>query len=231
MPRGGELNALDYRIGFGFKGQDGQFYGPTGSIGLFHLGNDYYSPLNEPVLLQNTQLGLSGNTGNVGGPHVHVAKWKPGNVPGGYYVAKYDRTYFDPSDVKGITGTVSETGRGTDSGYFVRVAANNGYTYEFFHLNRIDVKVGDIIGDETMKEDGVRLMIRGATGQDLPFGNREIYEKEVKNWIGSNQTDFGKYILGLGEQFSRPMRARITELEKQLAQEATILTKGKYLVQ
>lgn len=206
------MTALDYKIGFGFKGQDGTYYGPKGSVGLYHLGNDYYAPLNTPLVLQGVQLGLSGNTGIVAGPHVHVAKWKPGNVIGGYFVSKYNRTYFDPGDVTGQTGKVSEVGKSSDAGNFVRISANNGFTYEFFHLNRQDVKVGDIIGGGEKQvayiaPETVRSLFQEA-GLPPPTAEQENYYSHHPGGYTELYKDFWKVLA-----------ATVASLKAQLAQQ------------
>lgn len=140
--------ASDYPVAFGFLAQDGKYYGPNGSVGLYHLGDDRYTPVGTEYRVLGTLLGYTGATGTVGGPHCHSGKWKPGNLPGGYYVAKYDHTYFSPADVFQVGGTVTEVRTQSigDAGKFVRWFGPDGFTREVFHLSSVSVKVGDKIG-------------------------------------------------------------------------------------
>ena len=104
------MTVQDYPVGFGYKEQDGAYYGPQGSIGLYHLGEDLYTPTGIRFELKGKLLGLTGATGNVGGPHIHLAKWKIGNQSGGYYVSKYNRTYFKATpSIWQSAGKVTET--------------------------------------------------------------------------------------------------------------------------
>lgn len=81
-----------------------------------------------------------------------------------------------------------------------------------------------------MSEDAVRYSIRGVTGQDVPFNDKTRYEKEVKYWTGRNDVEFGKYLLGLGDQYAKALRKQVKGLEADLAKDATQLSPGKYLV-
>ena len=213
------MTASDYSVGFGFKGQDGEFYGTNGSVGLYHLGNDLYCPMNTDLTIQGVHLGLTGKSGMVGGPHLHVAKWQAGNVSGGYYISTYKRSYFDPSDVWQQTGTVSEVGgNNPQAGNFIRVAADNGFTYEFFHLSRIDINVGDKIEGDDMET----ITILQSALNDARK-NVEIFESAL---------NAQKQLTGTFESALNAEREKTKELEKQLADQSkgTELKTGKYYI-
>lgn len=209
------MSALGYPVGFGFKGQDGYYYGPNGIVGLYHLGDDYYTPMNTPLTLQEVSIGLTGKSGTAGGPHLHVAKWKQGNIAGGYYVKKYDRTYFEPSDVKTISGTVLNTGLAADPGKFVLIKADNGFTYDFFHLNEIYVKQGDVIGANM---DIIETL---QSALNLARKNEELYESALNASKKTNE---------ILESALNASRAENEELKKALDKDAQVLSAGKYTV-
>lgn len=140
-----------------------------------HLGRDRGCPLNTPVVVVNTEIGLAGETGGASGVHTHAAKWKPGNFGGGIYVAKYDATYFDPSDVFDTPGTVSEAGFNAVAGNYVRWQNGDGFTREIFHMNSLNINVGDIIGNMEKKFDEA----------DRNNVNIYIHGKDVGNYKGA----------------------------------------------
>lgn len=215
----------DYNVGFGFKGQDGQFYGPNGSIGLYHLGEDFYTPIGVQFIVLGKLLGLTGNTGNVGGPHIHLAKWKPGNHADGYYVAKYNRTYYKatPSIWK-AAGKVIEisTQNVGDAGKFVRWQADDGFVYEGFHMSRVDVKVGDLIGEDDMKITNHEQV---DVAYQFILGRRAESVAAKEAWMGKDIFDLLWFLANSKEGQLRSYyasmfgkdQASIEDLKKQLA--------------
>lgn len=174
------MTAQDYSVQFGFKAQDGEFYGPNGSIGLYHLGEDLYTPTGTEFIVCGVRLGLTGSTGNVGGPHLHVAKWKAGQHSDGYFVAKYNRTYYKATPsvwtAEGVVTELSHVNVG-DAGKFVRWRAVDGFTYEGFHLSSVDVQIGQEIkgGYDMASDDIIKLIIKHLLYRDATDGDVKAY--------------------------------------------------------
>lgn len=200
------MTAADYPVTFPFRATTAP-YTPTNP----HLGADRAMPIGTAVIVAGTRIGLSGMSGAATGPHTHQAKWKPGNLPGGLYVLKYNATYFDPADVLTTGGTVSQisTVDMSAAGRFVRWQ-KDGFTREVFHLSQVDVKVGDIIGDDMPElanqgdvENLVEVVYRMKATPD-----------DIKYWmdaINANQLDFKKLFFAMKDSQRYSIEAYINE--------------------
>lgn len=170
------MEAKDYRVTFPFKGQDGKYYGPNGIVGEFHLGDDRATPSNTIIKILGTLIGYSGNTGISSGPHTHAEKWKEGRHAGGVYVAKYNRTYWKPTNIFNAPGTVIYVGYLGAAGNTVRWKGDDGFTYGIFHLNRVSIKRGaKIMAVPKVKKVYMDRIVEHFLG-------RKPNSAEVKNW-------------------------------------------------
>jgi len=232
------VSVQDYAVGFPFKGQDGAFYGPNGSIGLYHLGDDLYTPTGTAFIILGTLLGYTGATGRVGGPHIHLAKWKSGNVASGYFVPRYNRSYFKPTpSVFQVPGKVIELSNQNigDAGKFIRWQADDGYTYEGFHLSQVLVSVGDLIGkgESMIDETTCRWIIEQTTGRG-PVAN------ELADRVGKYSPAYviNEYVNSAAGKDFRARQAKehadkdaiINKLTNQLDGKGTTLSPGLYVV-
>lgn len=97
-----------------------------------HKGDDRAMPVGTSVRVNGVQIGNSGKTGFVTGPHLHVGKWLNGRHynPGGkgFSFNSAVVTQIDPYD-------------NDANGKFVRVQAD-GYSWVYLHLSEITCKVG-----------------------------------------------------------------------------------------
>lgn len=119
----------------------------------FHRGVDYGCPTGTPVIVNGTQIGLSGATGAVTGPHLHVGHWSGGNS-----------VRLEPGDGFKINSTtVLRLGHNDPTnGNYVHVGDADGSYWVYLHLSRIDVEVGqELKGDEVFNE-GDRVNINVA---------------------------------------------------------------------
>lgn len=129
--------AADYPVSFGYKAQDGIYYAdrphPDYShlyIGKYHRGSDRAMPENTPVVIGDTTIGLSGNTGMTGGPHLHIQAMKSSDI--------------NPAPYEFKPGVVQEVGYMSDFGNYVSILVDGVKVY-YAHLNQIKVKVGQRI--------------------------------------------------------------------------------------
>lgn len=168
-------------------------------------------------------LGLTGNTGNVGGPHIHIAKWKHGNIGGGYYVSRYNRTYFPAGNsvfsAKGKVIEISTQNVG-DAGKFVRWQADDGFTYEGFHLSQVNVKVGDIIGGnmatDALTRDEVIRNWRWSHREDPPESSVQFYTGKPLSVLQNDSLKSDK-VEKVHQDYLEGLKAR--ELGNKLAKE------------
>jgi murein DD-endopeptidase MepM/ murein hydrolase activator NlpD len=91
----------------------------------FHKGIDYGCPTGTPVIVNNHIIGISGATGEVTGPHLHVGKWVGGTVE-------------DPGVGNGFildTPTVYDTGSDNVNGNYVRLLDKQSVLWVYLHLS------------------------------------------------------------------------------------------------
>lgn len=142
----------DYPVGFGYgetnpikwnsAGQPTlyQYYGPVNQtinfIAISHRGNDRFTPIGIPLAESKTdrlKIGLTGDTGNVSGPHCHIQASKEVTVQKTINPTKYT---FQP-------GIIVETGFASAWGNYVKVKTDTGVYVVYAHLSKIYGKVGD----------------------------------------------------------------------------------------
>jgi len=217
------MTASEYPVTFPFKGQDGTYYGPNGSLGLYHLGDDRRmprinnqpkNPIPQTVYNGSTLLGKTGVTGTTSGHHLHSAKYKLGKVAGGYYEPRYNQTYFKPSNIFNAPGVVIQAGpSGGSGGTLVRWVSDDDYRYEHFHLSSVNVKVGDRIGynesEEIMPtEQEVKYVFQVVTGSAPTAQNIAFYTarpwSRLNNWaIAKLQQKYEAQLAAAGGNYAQ----------------------------
>lgn len=132
-----DKTAADYPVTFGYKAQDGYYYGPNGIVGKYHRGNDRPTPTGTPIVIGNTTIGLTGATGLVSGPHLHTQAFPAGTN----YATDLDPSpyEFKPGKVVSITPHSQFGNQAT-----IRVGAVD-ITYA--HLSKVNVVNGQLIGE------------------------------------------------------------------------------------
>lgn len=136
----------DYPVTFAYKAQDGKYYGPNGSVGLYHRGEDRACPTGSPIIVQGVTIGLVGATGLASGPHLH-------------FQCMNGTTDKDPAPYRWAGGTVTTAGWHTQFGNQVRITHADGMVMIYAHLSKINVTVGQKIGGsmaETINDDVAR---------------------------------------------------------------------------
>lgn len=150
-----------------------------------HKGQDYGLTL-QPVLVGNTVIGTSGNTGSYLGQsypyHLHVQagtdQWAQNTVSPVQYV--------------GQPGTVVKTGWASEWGNYVCVQVNNIYVF-YCHLSAINVTVGTVLH----AEDNVAIIQnsdawRGRLNKVMQRERgRDLGNGEFDPWVGQ---DFLHYV-------------------------------------
>lgn len=205
-------NVLTYPIYFPYGAKLFPFYGSVadgdgfnGTIAPAHHGDDRTGATGGEVIVSGKQIGLSGATGTVTGPHLHNDKYKQGKYTG-VYVAAFNRTYFKPTDAFGITGTVIFAGDAGTAGKMVEIQATNGYNYRFLHLSRIDVGVGDIIKADDMTSRTTAIwLLRTLQHVHSPT------EARIKSWTGLDDAQLSAKLEGVyGADWFKGQTEKIT---------------------
>lgn len=167
------MTAKDYPITEGFGCQPGyplnQSLCPAGQG--FHNGIDYGCPEGTPIVVNGITIGISGATGYVTGPHLHVGKWNGGTVmnPGsGGFSFK--------------SAVVTEINEDPTNGKYVRVQGD-GHSWVYLHMSdNKKVKVGQTLeGDDMYKgrfeDKTIELSAHGWYDKAVHYRKRTIEEK------------------------------------------------------
>lgn len=158
------MTAKDYPITTPFGKVDGY---PLNNG--FHKGLDYGCPVGTPVVVSGVQIGLSGDSGFVTGPHLHIGKW-------------VDSQPQDPTGGFDVIGTVTEVGYDETNGNYVRIGTGSA-SWVYLHLSKIGVSVGQGINGEIMDKEATYEFAANASQfvllRKVPMG-REEFDKYHK---------------------------------------------------
>lgn len=152
----------------------------------FHNGIDYGCPTGTPIVVNGVTIGLSGATGYVTGPHLHVGRWVNGKAT-------------NPGVGKGFTfksAKVTEINQDATNGKYVRVQGD-GASWVYLHLSKIgNIKVGQVLtppkeNDVAVKIDlpTARYLVAAFYGFDGKDGRINAFEGE---WDKNLQGLIGK---------------------------------------
>lgn len=133
------MTAQDYPVEFGFHAQDDTYYGPSGSVGFWHLGVDRYTPTGTTVVINGIEIGKTGATGIVAGPHLHIQAWQGDNP----------RNAIDPAPYEFKPGVVKVVSASSDFGNYIIVDVN-GTNVAYCHLSVQEAKVGQDLRENNM---------------------------------------------------------------------------------
>ena len=128
--------ASDFEINFPYGATDAP-YSPTHP----HRGDDRPCPVGTPVVIEGVSIGLTGATGFVSGPHLHIQEWQSD-----YANTRKPQNAFVPGKVVNIDPDGTQ-GDGS-FGKFITIQTADGWNDTYCHLSQINVSVGQVIGDE-----------------------------------------------------------------------------------
>lgn len=149
----------------------------------FHNGIDYGCPTGTPIVVNGVTIGLSGATGYVTGPHLHVGKWSGGTV-------------MDPGVGGGFhfnSAKVTEINEDATNGKYVRVQGD-GYSWVYLHMSDNNkVSVGQVLeGDDMADKVDVnmsRVLQHGILGRNGLDGRPDALAGQTDSpWVGEELT-------------------------------------------
>lgn len=179
------MTAADYPVSFPYGAQDGQYYGPNGSVGLYHRGDDRACPQGTPVVVNGVQIGLTGTTGASSGPHLHL----------GCFVGSTDANPNGQGFA--LPGPVLVLAVGYDglNGNYVKLKDANGTLWVYLHLSVQSVSTGQYLpevsnkGEEMIIGDGDNWYSR-CNKTHLQIRGRELSRDVFNSFVGQDFLHF-----------------------------------------
>lgn len=125
---------IDYPINFPYGSSE-----PPYSTAHRHRGDDRAAPLGTPIVIEGITIGKVGMTGMATGYHCHIQEW----------IGNISNTRKPQNSFKG--GLVTAATSSSDFGNYVTIQTADGWQDSYCHLSEINVKVGQIIGEDDVK--------------------------------------------------------------------------------
>lgn len=167
-----------------------------------HKGNDHPTPMRTPLIIGDTLVGYTGNSGEYMGmkyaPHLHIQAGRD----------EWVQQVLDPNPYEFKPGMVVHAARASQWGNYVIIRLDNGVYVCYAHLDEIVVKEGQQIGGRKVKvRDNIiaaRIVfseVKGDKFQDVHngkadafiisnFGDMEFDKFLIKIWQRKDSEDF-----------------------------------------
>lgn len=115
-----------------------------------HNGVDRSMPIGIPIVIGKVVVAYSGNTGKSSGPHTHSQAGTDKECQNVVNPAPHE---FKPGTVVAIrtTDPYKPGQKGGEWGKFVTIRNQSGMYITYAHLSQVNVKPGQVIGEEDMK--------------------------------------------------------------------------------
>lgn len=174
------MSAANYTVNFGYKAQDGYYYGPSGIVGKYHRGNDRPCPTGTPIIISGVTIGLTGATGLASGPHLHTQACTAGS--------NYAND-LDPGPYEFKNGTVISAGWHSQFGNHIVIRVG-GVDITYAHLSKINVQVGQVIGDTLMIIQNADNWYWRMNKVHMQIIGKEFPRSEFNWWVGKEFMSF-----------------------------------------
>ncbi len=222
-------SAQDYPINFPYGATD---Y-PYGKPELpFHRGDDRATPNGTKLIIQNKLCALTGESGFVTGPHLHIQEWK-----GTVYDTRKPQNAFKPGLVTTISNNVNQ-----QWGRYITISNEDGWNTTYCHLSEIYVSKGDIIKEEdTMTPSALNALsqaawnkpaddkfIKSYTGKDVEKTIVDVLNSSANKELRTKANNFDNVQRALNEAYKRlNSKTNPGDAEKALAEIRKIVNNSK----
>jgi len=166
------MSAQGYGINFPYGATSAPY-----SVSRPHRGDDRPCPTGTPLAINGQVIGLTGATGFVTGPHLHIQEWN-----GSYANTRKPQNAFKPGTVVNVDKDATQGDR--SFGKFISIQNADGWVDSYCHLSVINCNVGDKIGvtmsDSSITEaetDVLRIAHSEAGGWNLGEVHTGKYDK------------------------------------------------------
>lgn len=182
------MTAQDYPVTFPY----GSTESPYGTALLpYHRGEDRATPTGTEVVIAGVTAGLTGASGLVTGPHLHIQEWK-----GDVKTARKPQHSF-----KG--GLVTQVSNNTEQQWGRHFTIHNpdGWNTTYCHLLKVNIKVGD-----ELKEGGdVKITKEQVYWHYVTIRGYKPSEKELAGYVGQDYVtateDIKKYTVDRAQDY------------------------------
>lgn len=159
-----------------------------------HRGNDRAAPKSTPIYILDTLIGTVGRTGKATGYHCHTQEWY-----GSFANVRKPQNEFKP-------GVVTQVGFSFDFGNYVTITNSDGWNTSYCHLERRDVTLGQIIGENVNNTpERVKAVFKA-------YLQSTATQNDINYWVNRPTTDLDD--TAASTRFARDA-AKIKALESQ----------------
>jgi len=153
------MSAKDYSVNFPYGATSAPY-----SAARPHKGNDRPCPARTPIVIGDTTIGLTGDTGYTFGAHLHIQEWN-----GSYSNVRKPQNEFKPGTVIGVYPNSKGDG---SFGKFIDIQTADGWVDSYCHLSAINVQVGQKVGGSMAEKTNLgtaRILAESILGRDRDF--------------------------------------------------------------
>lgn len=183
--------STDYIMTFGY-GRTDPPYGTTAFP--YHRGDDWYMPDGTPIVVNGVQIGISGHSGFVTGPHCHIGRFISG-------------TDTDPNSQGWSLKNphVTDIGYDDTNGNYVGLLDASGVRWVYLHMQEksTNVKVGDYLDSlPKYEEQDMNPNAGDVTNAYQTANKRDATQAEIdvyvaKPWNAPDGLVYGKLFVDL----------------------------------
>jgi hypothetical protein len=202
----------DYKMTFGYKRTDA----PYGTAKFpYHRGDDWFMPEGTPIVVNGVQIGISGQTGFVTGPHCHIGRFVGGSD-----------TNPNSQGWQLDNPHVTDIGYDDVNGNYVGLLDAQGVRWVYLHMKEKSgsVKVGDYLNQLTKYEvENMAELLNDGDVTNMYYNllGHDADEQTKKNWAGH---DFKELFYAIVESDEYKLKPKSSNASP------TVLAPGNYQV-